>query len=91
MNIPTTDLGEWIRVNTHRLTASTLITDTEAYREYDPQSAFKYARERLARMIADELLSGGLVTFKQHRSVADFANCIEATCTILRPKVSRNA
>jgi len=91
MNIPTTDLNEWIRENTHRLTASTLIPDTEAYREYDPQGAFKYARERLAMVIADELLSRGLVTFKQHRSAMDFANYIEATCTILRPKVSRNA
>lgn len=91
MNIPTTDLDEWIQANTYRLAASTLITDNEAYREYDPQGAFKHAREKLARVIAEELLSRGLVTFKQHRSAVDFANYIEATCTLLRPKVSRNA
>ena len=91
MNIPTTDLNEWIRENTHRLSASTIITDTEAYREHDPQGAFRYARERLAMMIADELLSCGLVTFKQRRSAVDFANYIEVSCNILKPKVSRNA
>lgn len=91
MNIPTTDLNKWIRVNTHRLTASTTIPDIEAYREYDPQGAFKYAREKLVMMIADELLNSGLVTFKQHRSARDFAHHIEVSCNILKPRVNRNA
>jgi len=91
MNIPTTDLKEWVKENTYSLTATTIITDDEAYRGYDPQGAFNYAREKLVRMIADELLSRDLVTFKQYRSALDFGNCIEVSCHILKPRVKRNA